>query len=156
MNLLIAVLLAVVPGTVLLAILTDFSAAGVASGTATQNAALYPGVVACVMGLLVVADVIGTVRREGFTVPALSIAAATARNAIRPAIVFAIFLTYIYLFPRIGFAISTLMVVTAVHITLAPLQMVAAVLNSVISTSAIWLIFAQILRLSLPHGTWLG
>ena len=161
--------LLLIPVLVFLDIGLRFVPEGMAGGRPESNAALYPGLVAALMGVLVLveatrtglascagrtgddasdaggAEARGHIARPRFT--------ASARRSIALLVVFVL---YLPAFRYLGFAISTIVFLVACQWVLGLRKPVLMLLFALGVTGAIWLAFAEGLDLLLPRGELFG
>lgn len=151
------ILLACVPVFVFYDIGTRFAAEGVDTGSAENNAAMYPRLIAALMLALIVIQTARTflISPEGSAGDPLEIGA-VIRKYGRSASIFVLFLAYLWAFRWFGFVYSSIVFLAAAQVILGlknPLKIAA---YSAGVTAAIWLAFAKLLNLVLPAGDYFG
>ncbi len=147
--------LAAVPVFVFYDIGTRFVAEGVHTGSAENNAAMYPRLIAMLMAGLLAIQAFRTVaqRSQAATWPGLTALVKTHARAI---IVFVLFLVYLWAFRWFGFTYSTPVFLLLTQVVLGVRQPVVLVAYSVGVTAAVYFAFAEILNLALPAGDFFG
>jgi hypothetical protein len=148
-------ILAAVPVYIFSDIATRFAAAGVNTGSAENNAAMYPRLIAILMTGLLVVQAVRTLRLppEDNAGPALSVF--IKKNA-RAIVVFFIFLAYLWAFRWFGFIYSTPVFLLLTQISLGYRSIIGLVAYPVGVTAGVFFVFAKILNLALPAGDFFG
>lgn len=150
-------LLLCIPLFVFYDIATRFAAEGVASGSAENNAAMYPRLVALLLLFLILIQGARTLLERSVSAGRgadLSLAALTKYR--RSVAVFILFLLYLSAFRWFGFMIATPLFLVSVQFVLGYRNVIAMALYSGGVTMAIWFAFSKILNLVLPAGDIFG
>lgn len=151
------ILLAAVPAFVFYDIGTRFAAEGVASGSAENNAAMYPRLVAIVMAGLIAVQLLRTVLGRPHSSQPLRLAIGDLVSKYwRTTALFVLFLAYIWAFRWFGFVYSSLVFLALAQAILGRRNPLKIALYAGGVTAVIWLAFAQLLNLALPSGDYFG
>lgn len=148
-------ILAAIPVFVFYDISTRFAAEGVNTGSAENNAAMYPRLIAILMaGLLVIQGartlILAPEKSAGTDVKLF------IRKHSRAVVVFFIFLAYLWAFRWFGFIYSTPVFLLLTQIVLGYRNIIGLVFYPVGVTAAVFIAFSKILNLALPAGDFFG
>ncbi len=149
------IILAAIPAYVFYDIGTRFAAEGVDTGSAENNAAMYPRLVAFLLAGLLAIQAIRTLAQPQTLVFRLDLKALLRRHA-RATIVFVLFLIYLWAFRWFGFVYSTPVFLLVSQLVLGYRNPVGLVAYSAGVSAGIFLAFSKILNLALPAGDFFG
>lgn len=146
-----------VPAFVFYDIATRFAAEGVASGSAEENAAMYPRLIAAILLGLLVIQILRTLTEKVEIGPggARSLSGLWRANR-RALMVFGLFLAYLAAFRWFGFAYSTPVFLALTQLALGYRNLLFILLYSAGVSAAVWFAFAKLLNLVLPVGDLFG
>lgn len=136
---------------------TKFAAAGVASGHAQTNAALFPRAIA--IGLFLVTavwiiQIVAESRRVRKSHPAATepSVAATSRPNRQSALILTITLAYIALVGIVGYLALTPVALVAMFGVLGVRNILQNAIISILVTFAVWYLFGELMNIILPVG----
>ncbi len=149
------IILAAIPVFVFYDIGTRFAAEGVDTGSAENNAAMYPRLVAVLMAVLLAIQAFRTFTHisEDELWPGINEFVRVHGRAITA---FFLFLFYIWGFRWFGFVYSTPIFLFLTQLVLGYRNPVGLVVYSGGVTAAVYYAFAKILNLALPAGDFFG
>ena len=151
------VLLTLIPAYVFYDIATRFVAEGVSGGSAENNAAMFPRLVAIVLlGLIVLQAVRTFVEKQDGRTQRLRLSRAALRPFIPTVAVFVLFLLYIAAFRWFGFVYSTPVFLALAQLALGYRNALVIPLFALGVTGAVWVAFAELLNLVLSAGDFFG
>lgn len=151
--------LAAVPAFVFFDIGTRFVADGVASGSAENNAAMYPRLVAAIMAALVAlqagrsllaADTVDDAEQRSDSVWQF------LQRYGRVTAAFVLFLLYLWAFRWFGFVYATPVFAALMQMTLGVRNPIIIGVYAAGLTGIIWFAFSELLNLALPAGDYFG
>ena len=148
-------LLTAIPVFVFYDIGTRFADEGVHTGSAENNAAMYPRLVAILMAGLLAIQAVRVLLERTKDDPRPDISALIKTHA-RSVIVFILFLIYIWAFRWFGFVYSTPVFLLITQWVLGIRQPVVLIGYSIGVTAAVYYAFSKILNLALPAGDFFG
>ncbi|MCG8509952.1 MAG: tripartite tricarboxylate transporter TctB family protein [Rhodospirillales bacterium] len=138
-------------------IATRFVEEGVASGSAENDAAMFPKLIAALLLILLVIQITTTVLKKtdavAMKMPSWGVLWRRYRRAVA---VFVLFVLYLPAFRWFGFLYSTPVFIILLQLVLGYRNPVAIAAFSVGVTGAVWLAFARVLNLVLPVGDIFG
>ena len=134
---------------------TRFSAAGVDRGSAENNAAMYPRLVAAVMAGLLALQAIRIVLQKMQDEPWPGLVM-LVRPHIRAIVIFLAFLAYLWAFRWFGFVYATPVFLLVTQVVMGYRHPVSVVGYSIGVTAAVYFAFSEILNLALPAGDLFG
>lgn len=151
--------LAAVPAFVFFDIGTRFVADGVASGSAENNAAMYPRLVAAIMAVLIALkagrSLLATDAAEDGDHQSDSVWQFLRRYG-RVTAAFILFLLYLWAFRWFGFVYATPVFAALMQIALGARNPIMVGVYSAGLTGVIWFAFSELLNLALPAGDYFG
>lgn len=134
---------------------TRFAAEGVNTGSAENNAAMYPRLVAILMAGLLAIQAVRT-----FLLPsdegAMPDLPEFVRKHARAIVVFFIFLAYLWAFRWIGFVYATPVFLFLTQIALGYRNIAGLIVYPIGVTAGVYFAFSKILNLALPAGDFFG
>ena len=150
-------LLTLIPAYVFYDIATRFTAEGVVGGSAENNAAMFPRLVAILLlGLIVLQAARTFLEKQDGTAQWLHPSRAALRPYLPAVAVFVLFLLYIAAFRWFGFVYSTPVFLVLVQLALGYRNALVIPIFALGVTGAVWVAFAKLLNLVLPAGDFFG
>jgi putative tricarboxylic transport membrane protein len=118
------------------------------------------GVAALLSAILVVADVVATLRSRGAAVRAAPTAPAAEKNYKLVVLTFVLFTLYVALLPWAGYRIATFLFVAAQQVVLeppsTPRRWIIVLITAAATSLITHLVFEHYLQVLLPRGHWTG
>lgn len=131
---------------------TRFVRERMVGGGGRNNAALFPGLLAGALAIVVTAYLVTTLRTRTRTGTHGEPARVDARRRVVQVSVFGVFVAYLALIDVIGYFVTTPLAMIAMFRILGVRAIVLNVAVSVVAMVVVWLLFSELMRIPLPTG----